>query len=282
VSAGPRRRLLARAALGLCLAAAAGGSALADDADDRSIDPVEPDFSVITLPTTLRLPRHALAFRLTHRFTRGLEQGDFGDLAADLFGFDGGAQVGLELRFGVTSKLQLGVYRISDRTIDLFAQHELLRQGKSPLGLAVAASVEGLDNFHEEYSPRAAVVASRRLGERAVLYAQPAFLWNTQLSPELPGEKNDTLVLGLGARLRMSDGAYLVAEVTPRLAGYAGNRGSGDPGTQAAFGIEGRVGGHVFQFNVSNIPGTTPAQTARGRQGRSDWYIGFNLSRKFY
>ncbi len=96
------------------------------------------------------------------------------------------------------------------------------------------------------------------------------------------GSKNDTLVLGLGARLRMSDGAYLVAEVTPRLAGYAGNRGSGDPGTQAAFGIEGRVGGHVFQFNVSNLLGTTPAQTARGRQGRSDWYIGFNLSRKFY
>jgi hypothetical protein len=80
----------------------------------------------------------------------------------------------------------------------------------------------------------------------------------------------------------MSNSAYLVAEVIPRLGGYKGNRGSGDSGTQAAFAIEGRVGGHVFQFNVSNNLGTTPAQTARGRQGRSDWYIGFNLSRKFY
>jgi hypothetical protein len=274
-------RLFGPAAFALLLVVLAGQAA-ADDADDRAIDPVEPDFSVITLPTTLRVPKHAMAFRLTHRFTRGLEQGSFGDLASDLFGFDGGAQVGLELRFGVTSRLQLGVYRISDRTLDLFAQQEIVRQGKSPLGLALAASVEGLDNFQEEYSPRVAIVASRRLGQRAALYAQPAFIWNTQLPPELPGEKDDTLVLGIGARLRMSDSAYLVAEVVPRLAGYKGNRGGGDSGTQAAFGIEGRVGGHVFQLNVSNNLGTTPAQAARGRQGRSDWYIGFNLSRKFY
>jgi len=269
------------AAAGLsCLLATA--PVRADDSDDRSIDPVEPDFTVITLPTTLRLPKHTLAFRLTHRFTRGLEEGSFGDLAGDLFGFDGGAQVGLELRFGVTSKLQFGVYRTSDRTIDLFLQREIVKQGKSPVGLATAASVEGLDNFQEEYSPRAAVVVSRRLGDRAAIYVQPAFVWNTQLPPELPDEKDDTLVLGLGARLRMSSSAYLVAEVIPRLVGYEGNRGSGDSGTQAAFAVEGRVGGHVFQFNVSNNLGTTPAQTARGRQGRSDWYIGFNLSRKFY
>jgi hypothetical protein len=276
-----RGRAVSAAAVA-CLLLMAAVPVRADDSDDRSIDPVEPDFTVITLPTTLRLPKHTLAFRLTHRFARGLEEGSFGDLAGDLFGFDGGAQIGLELRFGVTSKLQVGVYRTSDKTIDLFLQHEIVKQGKSPVGLAGAASVEGLDNFHEEYSPRAALVASRRLGDRAVIYAQPAFVWNTQLPPELATESNDTLVLGLGARLRMSNSAYLVAEVNPRLAGYKGNRGSGDSGTQAAFGIEGRVGGHVFQFNVSNDLGTTPAQTARGRQGRSDWFIGFNLSRKFY
>jgi hypothetical protein len=276
----PRTKGLPAAAV--CLALLGAASVRADDTDDRAIDPVEPDFTVITLPTTLRLPKHALTFRLTHRFARGLEQGSFGDLAGDLFGFDGGAQVGLELRFGVTSKLQFGVYRTSNKTIDLFLQHEILKQGKSPLGLAAAGSVEGLDNFQKEFTPRAALVASRRLGDRAVLYAQPAFLWNTQLSPEIAGESNDTLVLGLGGRLRMSDSAYLVAEVNPRLAGYKGNLGNGDSGTQAAFGIEGRVGGHVFQFNVSNDLGTTPAQTARGRQGRNDWYVGFNLSRKFY
>lgn len=28
--------------------------------------------------------------------------------------------------------------------------------------------------------------------------------------------------------------------------------------------------------------GTTPAQVARGQRGPDDWFIGFNLSRKFY
>ena len=52
------------------------------------------------MPTTLRMPKYASAFRVTHRFTRSLAQGNFGDLLADAFGTDGGAQIGLEYRFG--------------------------------------------------------------------------------------------------------------------------------------------------------------------------------------
>jgi hypothetical protein len=46
--------------------------------------------------------------------------------------------------------------------------------------------------------------------------------------------------------------------------------------------VEWRVGGHAFQINFSNTLGTTPAQVARGQQGLEDWFIGFNLTRKFY
>ena len=42
------------------------------DAADRKPSLVEPDFTVINLPTTLRLPRYKSAFRITHRFTRTL------------------------------------------------------------------------------------------------------------------------------------------------------------------------------------------------------------------
>jgi len=266
--------------LGLALLAA--GGSWADDADEGGIDPVEPDFTVITLPTTLRLPKHALAFRLTHRFTEGLDQGNFSNLASDFFGLDGGAQISLELRFGVTSKLQVGVNRVSDRTIQLFSQQEVLRQPASPIGLAIAASVEGLDNFKQRYSPRGALVASRRLGDRAELYLEPAFVANTELPPKLPGQDTSTVLLGIGGRLRLGESHYLVAEVSPRLAGYMGDRGNGVPGSRASFGLEARVGGHVFQLNVSNDVGTTPAQTARGREGLENWFLGFNLSRKFY
>ena len=88
---------------------------------DEDLDPVpaEPDFHVIALPTNLRLPKHKLDFRLTHRFARGLSQGSFSDLASDFFGFDGGAQIGFGLRFGLFRGNQVAVYRTSDRTIQI-------------------------------------------------------------------------------------------------------------------------------------------------------------------
>ena len=49
-----------------------------------------------------------------------------------------------------------------------------------------------------------------------------------------------------------------------------------------SFGFEQRYGGHVFQLNVSNGFGTTLAQVARGGTGSDNWYLGFNLARKFY
>ena len=254
-------------------------TASAPPADDRDVDAVEPDFTVITLPTTLRLPRHAVAFRVTHRFARGLGEGDFGDLAADFFGFDGGAQIGLELRFSPFQGSQLGIYRTSDRTISFFAQQEVLRQGDWPLGLAVAGSVEGLDNFSETRSPRLAVVFSRRLGERGAAYVVPAWIGNVRPITD-PGAGDDaSVLLGLGARVRLGEAFAIVGEVHPRVAGYKGHRNSA---ALASFAIERRVGGHAFQINVSNDLGTTPAQVARGRTGPDDWFIGFNISRKFY
>jgi hypothetical protein len=251
----------------------------APPADDYEVDVVEPDFMVIDMPTTLRLPRHAFAFRVTHRFARGLGQGDFGDLAADLFGFDGGAQIGLELRFAPLTGNQLGIYRTSDRTLSLFTQQELLRPGRAPVALAALASVEGVDNFQERRSPRLGLVASRRLGSRGALYVAPAWIGNVR-PPSDPGPGDDsTFVLGVGARIRLGASSALSGEVHPRLAGYKGGPHSA---ALTAFALERRVGGHTFQINVSNDLGTTPAQVARGRTGLDDWFIGFNISRKFF
>ena len=71
----------------------AQGTAPAAQEDDRDLDlnPLQPDFVVITMPTTLRVPRYKSSFRVTHRFGRPLGSGDFGNLAADLFRLDSGA-----------------------------------------------------------------------------------------------------------------------------------------------------------------------------------------------
>lgn len=246
--------------------------------EDARVDPAEPDFTLVNLPTNLRLPRHRLAFRVTHRFARPLGVGDFGDLAADLFGLDGGGEVGLGLRFGLRAGTQIGIHRTSDRTIELSAQQGVLRSNRKPVGLAVRGTLEGRDNLGEEHSAGLGLVFSRRLGSRAALYLVPYWVHNTDLRP---GQKESTLMMGVGARLRLGPSAALLGEVTPRLAGFAGPRDyRGAP--LASFALERVVGGHAFQINVSNGLGTTPAALARGRVGPDDWFIGFNLSRKFY
>jgi hypothetical protein len=251
-------------------------------ADDREVDPVEPDFVVVNLPTQARMPRGGWAFRVTHRFSRPLGDGSIGDLARDLFGFDSGGLIGLEFRYGLARAMQVGVHRTSDRTVQLFAQRDLRRAEDQPFGLAVFAAVDGLDNFTEGYSPGIGAILSRRLGERGGAYAMPAVVTHL-VSPDVnarDGESTTALVVGLGVRFRFSENGALLFETTPRL-----NAPDDDPGVSfrhpVSFGLERTLGGHAFQLNVSNSFGTTLGQMARGGPPNG-WYIGFNIARKFY
>ena len=255
-------------------AAATNATAAQDDDPDRDPNDSQPDFYVATINTNLRLPKGKMAFRLTHRFLRTLGDGDFGDLASRLFGFDSGAQIGLELKYAPFSGAQVGLYRTSDRTIQLQGQYNVIKDGNGPIGLGVVVNVDGTDNFSDEFSPGAAIVLSRELGDRGAIYLQPSFVGNTNL---ISDDGDDyTVMAGVGARLRVRRNTYLFAEGSPRLSGF--KQGV----TLVSFGFEQRAGGHVFQLNFSNGFGTTLAQVARGGTAKDDWYLGFNLSRKFY
>jgi hypothetical protein len=259
--------------------------ALAQEEDpDRDLQLSEPDFTIVNLPTTLRLPRYESAFRVTHRFARPLGQGDFGDLLADFFGLDTGAQIGLEYRFGIMRGTQIGIYRTSNRTIEFFAQHSTFQQGDNGLlGLDVVATIEGTENFgastpegsSTSYTPTVGVVLSREMGSYGALYFEPIWVNNSNPLPSELTDDNDTFLLGFGGRIRIRPTVYVVGEIIPRI-GY-------DPDvTYASFGIEKRAGGHVFQLNFSNGFGSTMGQLARGGTDTDDWYIGFNISRKFF
>lgn len=246
------------------------------DDEDRTIDPSQPDFTIVNLPTNLRLPSHKSAFRVAHRFGRPLGQGDFGDLVEDLFGLDSGALIALEYRFGIVRGGQIGIFRTSAKTIQFFGQYDFIRQDDdTPFGVGAMVTIEGLDNFKEEYSPGINMLLSRKLGERGALYVEPMFVGNTNLFFD-DIDDSHTFLVGLGARLRISDTVYLVGEFSPRIAGY-------DPGVHhGTFGIEKRAGGHLFQINFSNSFGMTMAEIARGGNRSDDWFIGFNITRKFY
>jgi hypothetical protein len=230
----------------------------------------------VALPTTLRLPKFKSSFRVTHRFLRPLRNGDFGDLAGDLFGLDSGAQIGLEYRFGLWSGLQGGIHRTSDRTIEFFGEYNVLQQGKSgPLGVSAVATIDGTNNFKDVYTPAIGAAVSREFGAHGAVYVEPMFVGNSNPLPKELTDHNNTFMVGLGGRIRVRPTVYVVGEVTPR-AGYK-------PGVnQGSFGVEKRLGGHVFQLNFSNAFGTTMGQIARGGGSNSDWYMGFNISRKFY
>ena len=246
--------------------------------DDADLEPnaSQPDFTIVNLPTTLRLPRFKSAFRVTHRFTRSLGQGDFGDAAGDLFGLDNGAIIGLEYRFAPMSGLQVGILRTSgDKTIEFFGQYNVLNQRSGDaIGLGVVASIDGTNNFRDSYTPAIGLAVSREFGDYGAVYVEPLWVHNSNLF-DLLDEDNSSFLVGLGARIRVRPTVYLVGEFNPR-AGYS-------PGVhQASFALEKRAGGHVFQLNLSNGFGNTPGQLARGGTSSDDWYLGFNISRKFF
>ena len=264
------------AVCGLSVLLLAPSTARAQADDPAALKLAEPDFTLASLPTSLRLPTRGSAFRVTHRFTRPLN-GDFDEVLADFFGIDSGAQIGLEYRFGIIKNGQVGIHRNNNRTIEFFGQYSILRQGNgTPVDVSALATIEGTNNFRDSYSPALGAIVSRTVGDVAALYVEPIWVNNTNTLPKELVDDNDTFMLGLGARLRVRPTVYLVGEFAPRA---AGNKPGVNHGSVA---IEKRAGGHSFQLNFSNGFGTTMADIARGGREGNDWYLGFNISRKFF
>lgn len=266
-----------RFALCLVLALGFAVTASAQDDDPSILNLAQPDFTLISLPTSLRVPMMKSAFRVAHRFGRSLGEGDFQSLVEDFFGLDNGAIIGLEYRFGIWRNAQVGVHRTNlDKTIAFFGQYSLMNQPTNPVEIAALVSIEGTDNFKESYSPAVGAIISRQFANVGAVYVEPVWVNNTNRLPAEVVDDNDTVIIGLGARVRIRPTVYLAGEFAPRVAGY-------DPGTHhGSFAIEKRVGGHLFQLNFSNSFATTMGHIARGGFASDDWYLGFNISRKFF
>lgn len=248
--------------------------------DDAVLKLAEPDFTLVALPTSLRLPQFGSAIRITHRFTRPLNCDTCANsLAGDGFGIDGGAQIGLEYRFGIVPNGQLVIHRSSDKTVNLSGLYGLTRQGGSmPVEVAALVGIDatnvGRKGADSEYSPVIGAVIGHMHGEEAAFYLEPMFVHHANVF-HLAGD-DSTFMVGLGTRVKIRPTVYVTAEFTPRVAGYR-------PGVnQGSFAIEKRAGGHMFQLNVSNGLNTTMGQIARGGPSGNNWYLGFNLTRKFF
>ena len=237
----------------------------------------EPDFTLGALPTTLRLPKHKMAFRITHRFTYKINGQSIGEFFENGLGFDSSATTGFELRWGLAQGTQLSLHRTNSRNIQFMAQRQLTAQrANGRFSADILGAVDGQENFSEEHSFVVGGVISHQFGEQGAVYVQPIGVFN--VTPEISSPKQNTLVLGVGARFLVfrSRSSYVVAEFAPRVAGYDGGS------SLVLIGLEKRLGGHSFQLNLSNGFGTTMAQVGHGGPKTKHWHLGFNITRKFY
>lgn len=278
-----------RAAVGVCVVCSVLVSARTVCAQTPSPARNEAEQNVVNLPTTQPMRAHGHHFRITHRFARDWRRGTFGQLASELFGLDSGAVIGLDYRFAPTSRIQTGIYRsMLFKTIQVSGRVDAWRQGESvPVAVSFLASVEGTDNMQDDHAPAVGFVASHTVGQALTIYASPTFVWNTAAVHETDSDGDlgpipsplddgydDTAFVGVGTRVRVGSGSFVVAEFSPRVWGHSPGRGIWG----AAF--EKQTRGHVFQINFTNSFGTTFGQIAGGGDTHNV-YLGFNIARRF-
>ena len=244
-------------------ASAPAATTVQDDDPDRDQNNAQPDFYVATLPTNLRVPRGKMVFRMTHRFAAAAGPGRLRRPGSATFSASIPARTsGSSCGTGSCEGGQIGIYRTSDSTIQFSGQYKRVA-GRLPARHRRAGNGRRHEQFQRQLLAGVAVVLSREIGDRAAIYLQPAWINNTNPEPTELVDDNDTTVMsGVGTRVRVRNSTYLVLEASPRVAGYK-------PGvTLVSFGIEQRLGGHLFQLNFSNGLGTTLANVARGGTGK--------------
>jgi cytochrome c oxidase subunit 2 len=279
------------------------------------------DYQLVNVPTPKRVPRHSLNVHFAHRFSEAINPDpdvqSFGDVARDLFGLDSFSVSAFGLTYGFTDRLYGKVYRspICDRaglckTIEVGLGYHLLDEaGKSPIALSVYNSVEGDDNFTENFNYNLQVMMARSITKYVNVFFSPAVHFNSngnsrfnpnpsqffgheQIAEAFSlGQHTGSFGFGVNAQVRPS--TSLLFEFTPRvgfklgdvLANFQNGQLVGftnrtEP--EIGFGIEKRIGRHAFALTFSNTQTTTTSRYNSSNLGLEPhrFTIGFNIFRR--
>ncbi len=280
------------------------------------------DYRLVNVPTPKRVPRHSFNVHFTHRFQQSVRQDDIPvqDEFSNLFGLDSQSVSSLGFTYGITDRLYANFYRAPmaqtglNKIIELGLGYHLLDEaGKSPVALSVYGSIEGNDNFSEEFTYNLQARVARSVTEYVNLFFSPAVHFNANgqgrfnprpipgfpLDPEAAdfrlGQHTGSFGFGVNARVRPT--TSLLFEYTPRVGFKLGNvepifdenftrilRFENRSEAAIGFGIEKRLGRHSFALTFSNTQGTT---TSRYNSSTlflppSRFTIGFNLFRRLF
>ena len=249
------------------------------DDPDLDVNFAQPDFTLVALPTTLRVPRHKSAFRVTHRFTPSAGRGRFRQPRR--------GSVRPRQRRADRPRVSIRPHaRHADRLPPHVDSHDRVLRAARGDGAGRGDSRSrfdalAIDRRHEQFprqllARRSARSSRGRSANTPRSTCEPIWVNNSNAAAVRARRRQRHRDRGLGARLRVRPTVYLVLEGAPRVAGY-------DPGsTQISFGLEKRSGGHMFQLTITNGFGTTMGQIARGASNTDDWHLGFSISRKFF
>lgn len=237
--------------------------------------------SVVNLPTPRAIGKARVLFRLAHRFFPAVKDG-----YDAFFGLDGPASILLGLGYGFSDKISLTFSRANvSKEFELSLKWTLWDQSDTarPFSLALLGSLglmtvsqPGKKIFREEnmrFNVQASLAYTPHPNVSLLLV--PGYTTNTNPAEE---SSQGTLSMGLGGRLLIIDDLSLLLEWIPVLSGYSlESSGWG-------FGLEKKIGGHVFQVFVLNSAGISTPQFVPGGEfqlSKGEFRIGFNILRWF-
>jgi len=278
------------------------------------------DYHIVNVPTPKQVRRHSLNAYFTHRFSESIIPLRTSD--KDILGLDSFSISSFGLMYGITDRLYVNAYRSPlcqpgvCKTIELgLGFHVLSEAGKSPVALSTYASIEGDNNFERNYTFNLQAMLGRSVGKYANLFFSPAIHINAngqnRFNPKpedfFPPEPlaqtlrlgSNTGSFGFGANIRVRPTASLLFEYTPRIGfklgqvipvfvnGPAGPQIVGFKNQSEAeigFGIEKRIGRHVFSLTFSNTQATTTSRYNSSNLALppDKFIVGFNLYRRLF
>lgn len=247
-------------------------------AQDDPYEPVRRDAlgtRLINLSTPYPARARSLEILFTHRFQQPIEEGS----AADLWGLDGGADIGLGLTWGITSHLDVSLLRSSfQESFELAGKYLVLEQApRIPLTLALRAGADRLerDGIEDPTRPFVQLLLARRLGRGFNVMIAPSWVRDT---PRLRNAFNVPAGLTLGLPRNL----LLELEVVPENRDL---RDVDESETAWHVALSKDLGGHIFELILGNSRAVTVDQILGGDSAAGfesgDVRLGFNLIRDF-
>lgn len=275
------------------------------------------DVRVVNVPTPKYIPKGSWNIDFTHRFTQPIRPLD--KSAPSLFGLDSFGIASFGVTYGVTDKLYLKAYRSPVcqkglcRDIEIGAGYNwIAHDEKHPVAVSTYVSIEGNDNFTEEYTYNLETMIAGRVAKRVYLFFSPAVHINSNgqhrfnpratdfFPPATAAVANFHLsthgaTFGGGAEILITPNVSLLFDAaasvgfklgTPRPVFDSAFRVTGftyETHPAWGFGVQRTLGKHVFALTFSNTQTTTTARYGTSNVFRTwkDPIIGFNLSRRF-